>query len=222
LEPGPSWDAFKSSRPRNIKESLRKCYNSLARDGHKFQLHVHARPSELPLALDRFFALHSERAKATDTVAHGDVFASERARGFIREVMNRFAARGQARVFELDIGGQIVASRLAFVMDESVYLYFSGYLKDWGRYSVMTTVTAEAIKRSIEEGSKTVNLSFGRDQSKTRWDPKELAYVGAYQPSESLRARMGQLALGLLREGRAVDALKEWRTSPLLARLMRG
>jgi CelD/BcsL family acetyltransferase involved in cellulose biosynthesis len=136
--------------------------------------------------------------------------------------MNRFAARGQARVFEIEIGGQVVASRLAFVMDESIYLYFSGYRQDWGKYSVMTTVTAEALKRSIEEGVKLVNLSFGRDQSKTRWDPKELMYLGAYQPSESLRARLGQLALGLLREGRAGEALKAWRKSPLLARLMRG
>jgi CelD/BcsL family acetyltransferase involved in cellulose biosynthesis len=217
LQPGPSWDTFKSSRSRNIKESLRKCYNSLARDGHAFKLEVRRQPEEIPRALDRFFALHAERAKATDTIAHGDVFESQRAKGFIREVMNRFASKGQARVFELQIGGEVVASRLAFVLDETLYLYFSGYKTEWGRYSVMTTLTAEALKRVIEEGVKTVNLSFGRDNSKTRWDPVEQVFLGAWQPSQSLRAKLGQLARSMLKQ-ESLSALRKSRWASLLAR----
>jgi CelD/BcsL family acetyltransferase involved in cellulose biosynthesis len=221
LEPGPSWETFKSSRPRNIKESLRKCYNSLTRDGHAFTFHVRAQASHLPLALDRFFALHAARAKATDTIAHGDVFGSFRAKGFIREVMNRFAQQGRARVYELEIGGEVVASRIGFALDDTLYLYFSGYRGDWGKYSVMTTLTTEALKHAIAEGKTTVNLSFGRDVSKTRWDPKELLFVGAHQPSSSLRSRLGHLALGLLEDAGAADTLKALRSSKLAALLMR-
>jgi CelD/BcsL family acetyltransferase involved in cellulose biosynthesis len=221
LEPGPSWEAFKSSRPRNIKESLRKCYNSLTRDGHAFTFHVRTQASQMPLALDRFFALHAERAKATDTITHGDVFGSLRAQGFIREVMNRFAQQGRARVYELEIGSEVVASRMGFALDDTLYLYFSGYRSDWSRYSVMTTLTTEALKHAISEGKQTVNLSFGRDQSKTRWDPKELGFVGAHQPSSSLRSRLGHLALDLLKDAGAADTLKALRQSKLAALLMR-
>jgi CelD/BcsL family acetyltransferase involved in cellulose biosynthesis len=221
LEPGATWEAFKSSRSRNIKESLRKCYNSLTRDGHAFTFHVRTQPSQLPLALDRFFALHAERAQATDTITHGDVFGSMRAQGFIREVMNRFAQQGRARVYELQIGSEVVASRIGFALDDALYLYFSGYRGDWGKYSVMTTLTAEALKHAIGEGKKTVNLSFGRDISKTRWSPNELLFVGAHQPSSSLRSRLGHLAIGLLKDAGAADTLKALRDSKLAALLMR-
>jgi CelD/BcsL family acetyltransferase involved in cellulose biosynthesis len=192
LEPGSTWEAFKSSRPRNVKESLRKCYNSLSRDGRTFLFHAHTSSDAVARALDRVFALHRERARAADTVAHADVFATAQARGFIREVMDRFATRGQARVFELEIGGEIVAGRMGFVIDDTLYLYYSGYLNDWGRYSVMTTVTAEAIRHAIGSGLKTVNLSFGDDVSKTRWRPREVTFLGALQTADTLRAYLGR------------------------------
>ncbi len=39
-----SWDEFKKRLRRNIKESLRKCYNSLKRDGLSFRLEVLTEP----------------------------------------------------------------------------------------------------------------------------------------------------------------------------------
>ena len=48
--------------------------------------------------------------------------------------------------------GQIVAMRLGFVVDDSLYLYYSGYDPLWARYSVMTTTVAEALKYAIACG----------------------------------------------------------------------
>jgi hypothetical protein len=41
-----TWDEFRASRSRNIKESIRKCYNSLKRDGHTARLRVVDKPEE--------------------------------------------------------------------------------------------------------------------------------------------------------------------------------
>src|SRR5207245_7509299 len=51
-----TWEALRATRSRNIKESLRKCYNSLKRDNHRFGFRVVSDAAELPAALERFFA----------------------------------------------------------------------------------------------------------------------------------------------------------------------
>ena len=216
-----TWEAFKSSRPRNIKESLRKCYNSLARDGHTFELVARSQPEELRGALERFFELHHERATQTDTVVHGDWFHAPTARAFLHEAVANFARTGQARVFELHIGGKVVATRVGFVLGSSLYLYYSGYSSDWAKYSVMTTCTAEAIQWAIRQGLRTVNLSFGRDVSKTRWQPREVMYRGCTMIARSARARFaGRLQDEL--EPRVKAALASPRMASLRGLLQRA
>jgi CelD/BcsL family acetyltransferase involved in cellulose biosynthesis len=84
-------------------------------------------------------------------------------------------------VFELNIGGQVVASRIGFVVGDTLYMYYSGFKPCWARYSVTTTILAEAIKYAIACGLKTVDLSPGRNVSKTRWSPREVLYEHAVQ-----------------------------------------
>jgi CelD/BcsL family acetyltransferase involved in cellulose biosynthesis len=83
-----------------------------------------------------------------------------------------------------------VASRIGFVLDDSLYLYFSGYHPRMSGYSVMTTCTAEAIKWAIEKGLKTINLSTGNDQSKARWRPTEVPLIEAQWVSPSWRGKV--------------------------------
>src|SRR5882724_3618401 len=59
-----TWEKLRASRSRNIKESLRKCYNSLKRGNHHFTFRVVSDAAELPAALERFFVLHSRRANS--------------------------------------------------------------------------------------------------------------------------------------------------------------
>ncbi len=168
--PLPStWEAFRGSRSRNIKESLRKCYNSLKREGHDFELRVSSDARELPAALGRFFELHARRAQAPDLVRHEDVFAIPRAREMLLALARRQSGALSLHAFELSIAGTVVASRLGFLLDDELYLYFSGYDPAWGAYSVMTTTVAEAIKWAISKQVRLVNLSPGTDISKTRW-----------------------------------------------------
>ena len=70
---------------------------------------------------------------------------------------------------------------------DSLYLYYSGYDPTYARYSVMTTVVAEAIKFAIANGFRTVNLSTGSDESKLRWKPRVRIYREASLVSPSLR-----------------------------------
>jgi hypothetical protein len=65
-----TWEDFKAGRSRNVKESVRKCYNSLKRDNYAFTFEVHRAREELRPALERLIALHAQRAELTDTIPH--------------------------------------------------------------------------------------------------------------------------------------------------------
>jgi CelD/BcsL family acetyltransferase involved in cellulose biosynthesis len=176
-----SWEALRRDLPRNVKESLRKCYNSLARDGHSFVLRVIEAEDDVPAGLDGFFALHSGRAEARETIRHPDVFRSDESRAFLRAFCTEMARRRDLHIFQLVIDGKPVATRIAFRLGDELYMYFSGYDLEWGRYSVMTTLVAEAIQWAIARQIKLFNLSTGSDVSKTRWRPARVDFCGGYQ-----------------------------------------
>jgi CelD/BcsL family acetyltransferase involved in cellulose biosynthesis/glycosyltransferase involved in cell wall biosynthesis len=181
LDVPASFADFRAGLPRNVKESLRRCYNSLRRDGRIFELAVLRTWDEVEPALETFRSLHAARAALTDTVQHQDVFRSRAAQMFLRDACRRLAQSDVLRVFALRVGGRTVAIRIGIITGDSLYLYYSGYDVEWARYSVMTTCTAEAIRWAIEAGYRSVNLSTGRDESKTRWRPSETVHEEVLQ-----------------------------------------
>jgi CelD/BcsL family acetyltransferase involved in cellulose biosynthesis len=214
LELPNTWDEFRGSRSRNIKESLRKCYNSLKRDGHGFTFRAVADSAEMPGALNRFYELHASRANARNLVSHADVFYEQRARQLMLDLALQPSEELSMRVFQLDIGGKVVASRLGFVVGKELYLYFSGYDPEWAAYSVMTTTVAEAIKWAIEQGLRAVNLSPGTDVSKTRWGAEAIVTSNGVLVSPTPRARLVFRALTELNH--------HSRPGTLLGRLLNG
>ena len=190
LELPSTWEEFRGSRSRNIKESLRKCYNSLKRDGHAFTFRVVGDAAELPSALHRFFELHARRASAAHLVGHANVFFEHRARQLMLDVAAAPNDALSMRVFELELAGKVVASRLGFVLGDELYLYFSGFEPEWAAYSVMTTTVAEAIKWAIEQRFRRVNLSPGTDVSKTRWGAVSLTTKNGVLISPTPRAQI--------------------------------
>jgi CelD/BcsL family acetyltransferase involved in cellulose biosynthesis len=209
----PTWDAFRTRLKRNIRESLRHCYNSLKRDGLDFETEVAQTPEAVRNALHTFLSLHAMRASLTNTVAHPHRFETDSSRNFLYEVCDRLAQRGVARVFVLKIKGCVVATRIGFIVGDQLYLYYSGYDPRWARYSVSTTIVAEAFKYAIASGLKTVNLSTGTDVSKTRWGARVVPYQEAVQQNPRVRSRMTYAAFRSLMGGQ-----NKW-LSPILKTL---
>lgn len=176
LQLQPTWDEFKTELPRNIKESLRKCYNAPKRDGVEFDLVRVSQGPELEAAVSEFLRLHTARSSLTDTVAHANAFRWPESQRFLYEVCRRFSRSGRVRIYQLQHKGAVVATRIGFVCNDSLYLYYSGYDPAYAQYSVMTRVVVEAIQDAIASGLKEVNMSVGRDVSKERWRPDEIPY----------------------------------------------
>ena len=214
LDLPPTWDIFRAGLKRNIRESLRHCYNSLKRDGHAFELRVVTDVSAVRKALDRFLALHARRADLQGTSVHPNRFASEVSQRFLYDVCSQLAERGVLRIFQLEVGSDIVAMRIGFVVAGSLYLYYSGYDPAWAKYSVMTTTVAEAIKYAIAQGLTTVNLSPGADVSKTRWGPRVEEHPVVYEYSRRLTSRVAAKVYVSARYGNGFPSWVAKRLSP--------
>ena len=210
-----TWEEFRAGLKRNIRESLRHCYNSLKRDGHAFVMTLASSPDAVRAGLEVLFVLHALRAAMPSSIDHPNRFAGAGLRQFLQEACGALAARDIVRVFQLTIGGRVVASRIGFEIGDSLYLYYSGFDPDWSKYSVMTTTVAEAIKYAIARGLKTVNLSPGNDISKTRWSPREIPQQIANERSGRLRSRLLRYAYV---KARSRAGLQGW----LLNRLIPG
>ena len=175
----PTWEQFRPGLGRHVRDSLRHCYNSLKTKGLVAHLDVAAKQEEIRPALETFFHLHSAIAQHHNDAGRPDRFAEPTTRSFLIEVCSRFAHHDMARLFTLSIGGIPVASRIGFLLPECLYLYYGGYDPNWRKFSVGTTVTAEAIKYAIGCGLARVHLSMGADSFKSRWSPEMRDFCGA-------------------------------------------
>ncbi len=191
-----TWEELRGSRPSNLKESLRKCYRSLQREGLDLRVEVVTEEASVAPALEDVFRLHAARSAMPGTVRHNDVFQDAACRAFVADVCRRFAARGRLRIFRLHVGGALAATRVAFVLGGSMYLYYSGFDPAYAKHGVATTIVAEAIRRAIGERLSSINLSSGKDQSKVRWRPTEIPFREALliSPTALGRAKYGVIS----------------------------
>jgi CelD/BcsL family acetyltransferase involved in cellulose biosynthesis len=188
-----SWTELRSRLSPNMKEAVRKSYKLLAREGHAFTFHVIDQVGEVPAALDRFLTLHAARAGASKMPRHPNYFAQPARREFFVDLSRHMAQAGKLRIFELEVCGKIVASRVAFLLGEHLYFYYSGFDPAWRKYHVMTTLMCECMKWAIEGGIQFANLSTGKDPSKLRWKPTEIVFHDAIQRSATARGRLAFL-----------------------------
>jgi CelD/BcsL family acetyltransferase involved in cellulose biosynthesis len=179
---GADWTTFKTGLKRNIKESLRHCYNSLAKESLSPRLEVVNDTHAIAQRLDAFYALHGKRAALTTTVSHPDYFAKALHREFLAGVLAHCKTTPglQPCLFCLWVDDQCVAMRMGFKTNQELYLYYTGYEPEWGRYSVMTTLVAEMLQWAIQQGLPSANLSVGTDVSKTRWSPSAQTFTETF------------------------------------------
>ena len=183
-----TWQGLLARVSSNMRKSLRKSYEFLERDGHSFSFRPIVGVGPSGSALEAFLRLHSARAAVADmNFKHPDRFEDGTNRAFLVDLAAEMARRQRLIIFEMEIAGQIVASRLAFLHDRQLYLYYSGYDPSWRNYSIMTTLMAEILRWGIAEQLTAVNLSTGSDLSKLRWQPEEIMLTSGLERRAGLR-----------------------------------
>jgi CelD/BcsL family acetyltransferase involved in cellulose biosynthesis len=191
-----SWEDLRHRVSSNMRKNLRKPYEALERGGFAIALRVTERPDGVAAAMARFLALHEARSKAPGMIVHPNKFVKPQVQSFLAGYLRGAAERGELRIFELEIAGEVVAVRIAFVIGFDLYLYYAGYDPAWKTFSVMTVLMVEIFRWAFSHGVERVNLSTGDDQSKARWKPREVRLRNAVQVSPTWR---GSAAFGAFR-----------------------
>jgi hypothetical protein len=170
-----TWEQTRSGLRRNVKESLRRARNRLAKDGRPSRI-VHRTGTDLDFrVVERLLALHGERSRYQgSSSAHNDAFADPANASFLRDVLPPLGRAGQASVVELELDGEVVAIQLVLHPPGGIYFHSSGFLPREWQLSPVTTLQAAAIERAVERGDRWVNFSPGPNEAKLRWSDQLL------------------------------------------------
>lgn len=189
-----NWEEQRRKLKRNVKESIRHCYNSLRRDGLDYAYVSDAAASGSVSAAERLVKLHHHRSLVENRLWHRDHFADDPVRRFEVEALRRLHSAGHARFAEISINENVVASRACLESHGALYFYYSGFDPAWWKYSVMTLLVTEAIRDGIERGLEIVNFSPGLDPSKSRWNvtttPIQTITILHSNPAARMRYRL--------------------------------
>ncbi len=168
-----TWDELVRSLNRSMRGNVKYYPRLMQRSGCPFTFRVAESAAEVSNALPEVFRLHSARAASQEGVVHKDYLERSEYRAFLAEIAPRLAARGEMKVGLLEVSGEVVATQMWLERARTMFLYYSGYLPDWSRYSVAMVTTSEILKHGIERGLDRVEFLRGTGHFKTRWDTQQ-------------------------------------------------
>lgn len=164
-----SWELTRAGLKRNLKESLRRSKNRLAKDGRPWTVHQHTDSLDAEV-VDRFLSLHRSRALSGQSDRrHPDAFAEHPRRNLMRTVLPELGRRGRARILELELDGRSVAAQLVLHAPGTTYIHSSGFLPDVWDLGPVTFLQGEAIAEAADRGEQWINMSPGPNVAKLRW-----------------------------------------------------
>lgn len=172
-----NWPDTLASLKRNVKESLRRSRNRLAKHGAPHR--VVARTDDLDEhAVDRFLELHRARAdqRSSGSAVHPDAFADPLRRNFMRDLLPQLGAAGRATIWELWLGERQVAAQLILHAAGTVYVHSSGMEAGVWELGPVTHLQEQAFRAACERGDRWINLSPGPNLAKLRWSEQLLRH----------------------------------------------
>lgn len=175
LELQSSWADTLTGLKRNVKESLRRSRNRLAKLDPPAAVHTRAEDLDRA-AVDRFLGLHTARAGQAGRELHHDAFADGARKAFLRDLLPQLARKGKARILELAIGERPVAALLMLRAPGTSYVHSSGFLPEVWELGAVTHLQERAFQEACADGHRQVNLSPGPNLAKLRWSEQVRAY----------------------------------------------
>lgn len=199
-----TWPDTLSGLKRNVKESLRRSRNRLAKQDLPYQ--VVERSTDLDAeAVRRFFDLHGLRADHDDSSSHHhNAFADPARRDFLAELLPVLGADGDAAIWELWLDGRQVAAQLLLYAPDTVYVHSSGFDPSTWQFGPVTYLQEQAFKAACAAGLRWVNLSPGPNVAKLRWSEQVLRHDEFSVGFGSRATIVRQTVLGMARSLRAV------------------
>jgi CelD/BcsL family acetyltransferase involved in cellulose biosynthesis len=163
------WSTVYAGLKRNMKESLRRSKNRLARSGGGWEYRVAKNETELNAALDSLMRLHRSRANVLDKKRHADSFQDPYDEVFARKVVRAMFDAGHANIALLRIGDVDAAGRLVLEANGGTFFSVSGLDPAYWPYGAGTALVAQSLQAAINQHGTVANFSQHPEDSKLRW-----------------------------------------------------
>jgi CelD/BcsL family acetyltransferase involved in cellulose biosynthesis len=168
-----NWQALDRALNQSMRSNVRYYPKLLVREGHPFDFEIARTPEEIAGAFSILCDLHSARAAAQTKIRHLDYLKPPARRAFLRDVLPQLAAKGQASIGMLRVHGDVVAAQLWLEQAGTIFLYYSGFLPGWSKYSVAMITTSEIFKDAMARNVHRVEFLRGANHFKSRWGTEQ-------------------------------------------------
>lgn len=154
-----SWDAYLASLTKKDRHELRRKLRRLA-DAGSVEYHVACGPANVEGDTADFLRLH--RSSGAEKAA----FMRPAMEVFFRRIIGQFRPSGRIKLFFLAFDGKRVAATLCIDQPDELWVYNSGFDRDYASYSVGLAVKAYCIEHAIREGKHKIDYLRGREPYK--------------------------------------------------------
>ena len=182
IEIGASFSEYWSKRPKNLRKNISRYTNRIKRDFGGFHLDVIEDTDAIGDAVERYAHIESRgwKGKAGTALHPGNVQGD-----FYRDVLQDFAAAGEAFIFELYLADQLVASRLCIASAEQLIILKTTYDEEFSNYATGRILLYETI-RHVFEARISLRIDFytnaTRDQLEWATGSRVMYNLSIYRP----------------------------------------
>ncbi len=150
------FEEYWGERSKNLKRNITKKMNRIERNGHSFDFRELRRPEEIASGVESYGVMESRGWKAQK----GSAVDVHNHRGrFYADMLERFAKREKACIYQLLLDGQVVASALTIKCRKMTVILKITYDEAMKEYSPGMLMYYEMHKRLFEAG-ETENIEY--------------------------------------------------------------
>lgn len=162
-----SFEEYWSQRGKNIRQNVRRQSKKLEDDGTPARLTVIDSPNNVPDAISAYGGLEMSGWKGREGTA---VHASNVQGRFYTELLSEFCAGGQGKIYQLHVGGRLVASDLCIEQSGFHVVLKTAHDEAEKRYSPSTLLRYQAFRSIFDAGTiRRIEFYGKRMEWHTRW-----------------------------------------------------
>jgi CelD/BcsL family acetyltransferase involved in cellulose biosynthesis len=166
IEANTDWETFKSKLGRATRQNTLRQTRRLF-DSYDCRFRRVETADDLETAMDALVSLHQARWQSKGDPGS---FAIPGFEDFLREAARLSLAEGRLRLWVLEVGGKIAATRIAFFEDGVVNCFQSGFDPAYAKDSIGKVLLGLCVRDCIEDESvREYNFMGGADSYKDCW-----------------------------------------------------
>ncbi len=170
LEIGPDFEAYYKGLGKNLKHDVAKKSRRLAEQGLEPDFEVVTRVDDAVLS-----ELRELNRRRFEAAGHRSFFLREDRFAFLRELAPVFSRRQWWLLFLFRVKGRLVAYRLCFSYNGTVYDWNTSYDLEYSQYSLGKILLKPVLAYCFGKGYRVFDFMAGDEDYKLKWTDKVTA-----------------------------------------------